>query len=323
MLDDALETLDFDKAPTALIFADSESGGAALADAARTSGARVVGQLMLDAAEDRLGRQACASVIMLDLSAGHPTLSDRLLDCVAELADEYRQKVIVSVPFAMLDGAAARLGGAPVVLLCEPDEGERLAALACAIAWWEMPAHDRFTDLSAEVDGMRLRRLADEVGRIARALSSLSSNAASQGLAGTSSGVEGASIGYDAEPAALASPATLPDAAAVRGVIKLRRLREGFFDSGLFADPAWDMLLDLFAAHIDNERVAVSSLCIAAAVPPTTALRWIRAMTDTELFERHADPLDGRRVFIRLSSKAVDGMARYFAALRRFEAVAV
>lgn len=323
MLEETLETFDFDKAPTALIFADNETGGASLVDAAKISGARIVGQLMLEAAKERLDRQASASVIMLDLSAGHSALSDRLLEYVAELAEEYRQNVIVSVPLAMIDGAAARLGDAPVALLCEPDDGERLAALACAIARWEIPANDRLADVSTELDGLRLRQLADEVGRIARALSSLSSSTTAQGLPGTPSGVEGASTGYDAEPAGLASPVSLPDAATVRGVIKLRRLREGFFDASLFADPAWDMLLDLFAAHIDSERVAVSSLCIAAAVPPTTALRWIRAMTENDLLERHADPLDGRRVFIRLSAKAIDGMARYFAAMSRLEGATV
>jgi DNA-binding MarR family transcriptional regulator len=61
--------------------------------------------------------------------------------------------------------------------------------------------------------------------------------------------------------------------------------------------------------------VAVSSLCIAAAVPATTALRWIKTMTDTGLFERHADPRDGRRIFMALSPRAAQAMERYFAAL--------
>ncbi|MGJ3628472.1 hypothetical protein AB5I41_18845 [Sphingomonas sp. MMS24-JH45] len=38
------------------------------------------------------------------------------------------------------------------------------------------------------------------------------------------------------------------------------------------------MLLDLFAAELERARVSVSSLCIAAAVAPTTALRWIGRM---------------------------------------------
>jgi DNA-binding MarR family transcriptional regulator len=59
--------------------------------------------------------------------------------------------------------------------------------------------------------------------------------------------------------------------------------------------------------------VPVSSLCIAAAVPATTALRWVKNMTDTGLFVRRADPHDGRRVFVELSREASVAMRRYFA----------
>jgi DNA-binding MarR family transcriptional regulator len=96
-------------------------------------------------------------------------------------------------------------------------------------------------------------------------------------------------------------------------VIRARRLRARFFDEELFADPAWDMLLDLLQAEIAQHRVPVSSLCIAAAVPATTALRWIKTMTDSGLFNRRADPHDGRRVFIELAPAASLAMRRYFA----------
>ena len=46
------------------------------------------------------------------------------------------------------------------------------------------------------------------------------------------------------------------------------------FGEGLFADPAWDIMLDLFAARIEGKDITVSSAGIAACVPPTTALRW-------------------------------------------------
>ncbi|MFQ3666399.1 MAG: MarR family winged helix-turn-helix transcriptional regulator, partial [Sphingomonadaceae bacterium] len=91
------------------------------------------------------------------------------------------------------------------------------------------------------------------------------------------------------------------DAPRIRAHIKARRLRESFFDPGLFADPAWDILLDLAAARLEGRSVSVSSLCIAAAVPTTTALRWIKNMVDAGLLERHADREDARRAFIALA----------------------
>lgn len=72
-------------------------------------------------------------------------------------------------------------------------------------------------------------------------------------------------------------------------------------------------LLDLTAAHGEGVRVSVTSLCIASGVPPTTALRWVRQMTENGLFERIDDPSDKRRAFISLSAKSRDAMSRYFA----------
>lgn len=77
------------------------------------------------------------------------------------------------------------------------------------------------------------------------------------------------------------------------------------------------MLLDLTAARAEHLRVSVTSLCIASAVPPTTALRWITQMTDMGLMERLNDETDRRRAFIALTDKAADAMARYFAELGR------
>ena len=77
------------------------------------------------------------------------------------------------------------------------------------------------------------------------------------------------------------------------------------------------MLLDLFAAELERAQVSVSSLCIAAAVAPTTALRWIARMTEAGLFERRPDPFDRRRAFMGLSRRASLGMRHYFTALRQ------
>ncbi len=109
----------------------------------------------------------------------------------------------------------------------------------------------------------------------------------------------------------------LPDPRLVRRIIEQRQKRARFFDGELFADPAWDMLLDLTAARAEHVRVSVTSLCIASGVPPTTALRWIGQMVEAGLFVRVEDESDRRRAFIALSDHAADAMARYFAALGR------
>jgi DNA-binding MarR family transcriptional regulator len=93
-------------------------------------------------------------------------------------------------------------------------------------------------------------------------------------------------------------------------------LRESYFDRDLFADPAWDMMLDLLASKLEGRRVSVSSLCLAAAVPQTTALRWIRLLGERGLVERSEDLLDARRVYVSLSASATERLVALLAATR-------
>ena len=96
-----------------------------------------------------------------------------------------------------------------------------------------------------------------------------------------------------------------------RGLADRRR----FLPAGLFADPAWDMLLDLYLADILSKRISVSSLCCASNVPATTALRWIGALDREGLIKRTADPRDARRYYISLSEAGLERMDGYFGSL--------
>ncbi|MFX9608428.1 hypothetical protein ABTU70_19535, partial [Acinetobacter baumannii] len=80
--------------------------------------------------------------------------------------------------------------------------------------------------------------------------------------------------------------------------LKARRLREEVFGADMFSDPAWDILLDLYAADAKGERVQITSLSVAARVPHSTAIRWARIMTRAGLLIRERDPKDGRRIHI-------------------------
>ncbi|MFZ4690268.1 MAG: winged helix DNA-binding protein [Polymorphobacter sp.] len=107
------------------------------------------------------------------------------------------------------------------------------------------------------------------------------------------------------------------DAALVRRLLRVRRDRDRYFPADIFADPAWDMLLDLIAAQLEGRQLPVSSLCIAADVPTTTALRWVRSLTEAGIFERSVDPADARRSHVRLSDTAATAMLAW---LRAFSA---
>ena len=107
--------------------------------------------------------------------------------------------------------------------------------------------------------------------------------------------------------------AVRPTERCVREIIRARTSRAKCFRGDLFADPAWDMLLELYAAELGMKQISVSSLCIAASVPATTALRWINVLEREGLISRRSDPKDGRRTFVHLSQSGVAGMDTFFA----------
>ncbi|MEO7241183.1 MAG: MarR family winged helix-turn-helix transcriptional regulator [Sphingomicrobium sp.] len=284
------------------------SSPAALDRAARTisaAGFRIADQVILEAAPYRIERQVAASAVWLELDGGEGQSLDRLLEQVDRDVANGRYPAVVAAPVSMVDSLAARLGGGDVELVIDGDDADRAAALAVAMAQAGLPA--RLSDVASERSAARLRQLSDEVSRIASTLARLSAGPVA------------------ATPAAQApaASAAIPEVSAdtIRAVIRARRLRSRFFSEELFADPAWDMLLDLLQAEISQLRVPVSSLCIAAAVPATTALRWLKTMTRQGMFVRRADPHDGRRVFVELAPEASDALRRYFADIGRVAAI--
>lgn len=107
-----------------------------------------------------------------------------------------------------------------------------------------------------------------------------------------------------------------PSEAEVRAILADRRTREAIIGGELFADPAWDMLLGLYAAHLGQHLVSTSELVAASAVPATTALRWIDKLESVGLAKRTPDPEDKRRVWVEISDEGLAKMRSYFAAIR-------
>lgn len=240
-----------------------------------------------------LAQARLADVVLVDC----PQVDAGVLAALARLdlrAAGGATRLIVSTGVEALDDVFACMDQSSPVLLVDPDRAERVLALGRVLA--TMPS-GRVRELS-EDDRLMLLRLTEQVGQIAGRIDRLDAG--------------GIPAPLPAVPAAGFSPGQLPDARLVRRIIRQRQLRARFLDNDLFADPAWDMLLDLTASRLEGKRVSVTSLCIASGVPPTTALRWIGQMVDAGLFVRLSDGADKRRAFIDLSEKALQAMARYF-----------
>ena len=268
------------------------------------SGLRVAAGVPIAAAAERLGQQAALASLWIEIDEDGGEPLDALLALAAREAREGRYAAVVSTVAPMLDPVVAALGDAPIEILVEADAPARAAALAVAISHAARPM--RLSDVAADRSAEQLRQLSEEVNRIATMLARLS--------AGPDSAPR---------PAVQADEGDVPPVSVetVRRVIRARRLRSRFFPEDLFADPAWDMLLDLLQAELSHLRVPVSSLCIAAAVPATTALRWLKTMVADGLFIRRSDPHDGRRVFVELAPDTRSALNRYFAEVERVAAI--
>jgi predicted transcriptional regulator len=287
--------LSYSNRPPVLVAGSSET---ALQRAVRTVesfGLRVADQTPIDAAQERIGRQVAASAVWLELERDCGDAMDALLGQVNRDVADGRYGAVVSITGQLLDPAIAQVGDSAVELIVDANDMERAAALAIVA---NRGAPNRLSDIAADQNAARLRQLSEEVNRIATTLARLST------------GPNANARRMEPMPAA-----ELPQVSVeiVRSVIRARRLRGRYFPEDLFADPAWDMMLDLLQAEISHLRVPVSSLCIAAAVPATTALRWLKTLVQEGLFVRRADPHDGRRVFVELAPQASQALRRFFA----------
>ena len=128
-------------------------------------------------------------------------------------------------------------------------------------------------------------------------------NALAEGLNQTAHRLREAAV---APPDGRPSPANF-----ARQILAARGRITNFVDADLFADPARDILLDLFVAGEEGRRISISSCCIAAAVPPTTALRWIGMLKKRELIREMVDPADGRRKWLSLTPEVHVAMRDY------------
>lgn len=90
---------------------------------------------------------------------------------------------------------------------------------------------------------------------------------------------------------------------------KGRRARERFLPSGLFGEPCWDLLLDLYIARHRKRIVTTTGACIAACVPMSTGLRWLEKLEAASIVERSPCPRDHRLILVTLTDEGVDRMS--------------
>lgn len=100
-----------------------------------------------------------------------------------------------------------------------------------------------------------------------------------------------------------------------------RRKREVFLPADvLLGEPGWDLLLDLAIQRCNHKQISITSACIAARVPSTTALRWISLLEQQGLVVRSMDEFDKRRTLVAITDYGFEQMLQYYRSLAPLKA---
>ena len=95
----------------------------------------------------------------------------------------------------------------------------------------------------------------------------------------------------------------------IQSVLLVRRARASVLGKDLFSDPAWDMLLELYAASLSGRRVTLPELARVTETPTSVAARWIQALEQSGnvTVDRGGSPF---LVYVSLSAEGVSRMQR-------------
>lgn len=85
-----------------------------------------------------------------------------------------------------------------------------------------------------------------------------------------------------------------------------RIYRNSVFGAELFGEPAWDMLLYLFAKRVKGEPVLKMEATAAAHVSHSTGLRYVKLLDDRGLISTKRDVCDSRAQIVEIT---LDGVA--------------
>jgi DNA-binding MarR family transcriptional regulator len=99
----------------------------------------------------------------------------------------------------------------------------------------------------------------------------------------------------------------------IYSICDIRRKRSQFLGGKLLGEPGWDIMLQLYAADLDQQRMSITRLTRRSGIPPTTVLRILGKLGAAGLVTRSEDPIDNRRVFVALSLAGVEAMDGFFA----------
>lgn len=96
-------------------------------------------------------------------------------------------------------------------------------------------------------------------------------------------------------------------------VLRLRMAARSYFVPSSMSEPAWTLMLSLYTFGRTG-RTSVASMAKRAALPPTTASRWLRQLHRDGYINLLSDGRDKRALRVALTTAGSEAMNRTFVA---------
>ena len=95
-------------------------------------------------------------------------------------------------------------------------------------------------------------------------------------------------------------------------IIQARAARTAFLNVDIFHDPAWEILLALYAANLGCRSITIGSLSLVSRVPASTAIRYLKCLGKEGLLLQEGEDQNDELASVQLSKKGVAAMESYF-----------
>ncbi|MEO9469160.1 MAG: hypothetical protein ABJD75_05915 [Parasphingorhabdus sp.] len=87
--------------------------------------------------------------------------------------------------------------------------------------------------------------------------------------------------------------------------LNLRQVKNSSFPSQLFSTNAWDILLELYAAHLASKKLSMSAIGQATNISETTMLRYFDILMKHGFIYREDDAASAEKSHVQLTKSAI------------------
>lgn len=113
-------------------------------------------------------------------------------------------------------------------------------------------------------------------------------------------------------PSTLVQPKPLDPLQATKLLLLARDKRDMLFGARGSDDATWQILTELYLAHVSGTPMALSDVLNASGTPYSSAVRRLAELVDDQILVRTPDQNDHRRVLVSLTAPALSKMDQFY-----------